>query len=80
VNSEQQRREIAAQICVGRDLLDRVEICLLVEWKENAAPNLLSYSHEALIVAQKELLNAAFSCAQLREQITQEENALARPK
>jgi len=66
VNSETQRRELCAKIDVARDLLDRAEIVLQVEWKEVAAEMFLHYVGRALCVAMKECESASFEVAVLR--------------
>lgn len=54
VNSETQRRELCAKIDVARDLLDRAEIVLQVEWKEVSAEMFLHYVERAVLVAARE--------------------------
>ena len=72
MNSEQERRELCAKIDVARDLLDRAEVVLQVEWKEVAAEMFLHYVERAVLVAARECSVFCDSAMYLRGQYVKE--------
>jgi hypothetical protein len=80
MDTEKERRQIQARIDVARDLIDRVEIVLCVEWKDDQHGNLLPYAFRALETAGTELEDAVLRVAQLNAAIEKAENNGARPE
>jgi hypothetical protein len=73
MNTEKDRREIQARINVARDLIDRVELVLVAEWKEQAGLRLTAYAARALDVAVDHLQQAVVSCLRLRDMLERED-------
>jgi hypothetical protein len=80
VNSERQRRAIQARINIARDLIDRVETCLVSEWNERCSFNLISYTRLALEGAGVQLGVASVQTDDLETILIREETENARPK
>jgi hypothetical protein len=63
--SEAARREIQGHIDVARDLIDRVEIVLIAEWKDATALHLLTYANRSLKVAAEQVKAAQIETSDL---------------
>ena len=65
MHSEAARREIQGHIDVARDLIDRVEIVLIGEWKDGTALHLLTYANRSLKVATEQVKAAQIETCDL---------------